>query len=125
MSVFEGNLIGTDLKVGIVISRFNELLSTRLLGGAQDALSRHGVADSDVDVAWVPGGFEVPLVAKKLADSARYDAVVALGVIIRGGTPHFEYVAAEVSKGIAKVVHGFGCAGDVRDNHCRHDRAGC
>lgn len=103
MSVYEGNLIGTGLKIGIVISRFNELLSSRLLGGAQDALNRHGVEDADVDVAWVPGGFEVPLVAKKLADSGRYDAVIALGVIIRGGTPHFEYVASEASKGIAKA----------------------
>lgn len=103
MSVFEGNLIGTGLKVGIVISRFNELLSSRLLGGAQDALARHDVAEEDVDVAWVPGAFEVPLVAKKMADSGRYDAVIALGVIIRGGTPHFDFVASEASKGIAKA----------------------
>ncbi len=103
MSVFEGNLIGTGLKVGIVISRFNELLSSRLLGGAQDALARHDVAEKDVDVAWVPGAFEVPLVAKKMADSGRYDAVIALGVIIRGGTPHFDFVASEASKGIAKA----------------------
>ena len=101
MSTFEGNLIGTGLKVGIVVSRFNELLSSRLLGGAQDALERHDVAESDVDVAWVPGSFEMPLAAQKMADSGRYDAVVALGVIIRGGTPHFDYVAAETSKGIA------------------------
>lgn len=103
MTVFEGNLIGTGLKVGIVISRFNELLSSRLLGGAQDALARHDVAEGDVDVAWVPGAFEVPLVAKKMADSGRYDAVIALGVIIRGGTPHFDFVASEASKGIAKA----------------------
>ncbi len=103
MSVYEGNLIGTGLKVGIVVSRFNDLLSSRLLGGAQDALVRHGVDESDIDVAWVPGAFEAPLVAKKFADSGRYDAVVALGVIIRGGTPHFEYVASEASKGLAKA----------------------
>ncbi len=103
MTTFEGNLIGTGLKVGIVVSRFNELLSTRLLGGATDALIRHGVAEGDIDVAWVPGAFEIPLVAKKLADSGRYDAVITLGVIIRGGTPHFEYVAAEASKGVAKA----------------------
>lgn len=103
MATFEGDLIGTGLKVGIVVSRFNELLSTRLLGGAQDALTRHGVSADDVDVAWVPGGFEIPLVAQKLAASGRYHAVIALGVIIRGGTPHFEYVAAEASKGIAKA----------------------
>jgi 6,7-dimethyl-8-ribityllumazine synthase len=101
MTVYEGDLIGSGLKVGIVVSRFNELLSSRLLGGAQDALARHGVAADDVDVAWVPGAFEIPLVAQKLAASKRYDAVVALGVVIRGATPHFEYVAAEVSKGIA------------------------
>lgn len=103
MGVYEGNLIGTGLKVGIVISRFNELLSSRLLSGANDALARHGVALDDVDVAWVPGAFEIPLVAKKLAASARYDVVLALGVVIRGATPHFEYIAAEVSKGVASV----------------------
>lgn len=103
MTVYEGDLIGSGLKIGIVVSRFNELLSSRLLGGAQDALARHGVAVEDVDVAWVPGAFEIPLVASKLATSKRYDAIVALGVVIRGATPHFEYVAAEVSKGIAHV----------------------
>lgn len=103
MSTFEGNLIGTGLKVGIVVSRFNELLSSRLVGGANDGLTRHGVAADDIDLAWVPGAFEIPLVAKRMADSGRYDAVLALGVIIRGGTPHFEYVAAEASKGIAKA----------------------
>ncbi len=103
MSVFEGNLIGTGLKVGIVVSRFNELLSSRLLSGALDGLKRHDVAEEDVDVAWVPGAFEIPLVANRMAASGRYDAVLALGVVIRGGTPHFEYVAAEVSKGIAKA----------------------
>jgi len=101
MSVFEGDLIGSGLKVGIVVSRFNELLSSRLLGGAQDALGRHGVTADDVDVAWVPGAFEIPLIAQKMATSGKYDAVIALGVIIRGGTPHFEYVASEVSKGVA------------------------
>ncbi|MDZ4179518.1 MAG: 6,7-dimethyl-8-ribityllumazine synthase [Coriobacteriia bacterium] len=103
MKTYEGDLIGTGLKVGIVISRFNELLSSRLLGGAVDALGRHGVDAEAVDTAWVPGAFEIPLVAKKMADSGRYDAVITLGVIIRGGTPHFEYVAAEASKGVAKA----------------------
>lgn len=103
MSRYEGDLIGTGLKVGICISRFNELLSSRLLGGAIDALARHGVAEEDVDVAWVPGAFEIPLVAGRMAASGVYDVVLALGVVIRGGTPHFEYVAAEVSKGVAKV----------------------
>ena len=103
MAQYEGDLIGTGLRVGICVSRFNELLSTRLLGGATDALKRHGVADEDIDVALVPGAFEIPLVTQQMAASGAYDVVLALGVIIRGGTPHFEYVAAEVSKGIAKV----------------------
>jgi 6,7-dimethyl-8-ribityllumazine synthase len=102
MTTYEGHLIGTGLKVGCVVSRFNELLSTRLMSGAKDGLIRHGVSEDDIDVAWVPGAFEIPLVASKMAASGRYDAVVALGVVIRGGTPHFEYVAAEVSKGVAK-----------------------
>lgn len=103
MSVYEGDLIGSGLRVGIVVSRFNDLLSSRLLGGALDALGRHGIDEESVDVAWVPGAFEIPLVAQRMASSARYDAVIALGVIIRGATPHFEYVAGEVSKGVAKV----------------------
>ncbi|MDR3685404.1 MAG: 6,7-dimethyl-8-ribityllumazine synthase [Coriobacteriia bacterium] len=103
MSTYEGHLVATGLKFGVVISRFNELLSSRLLSGAKDAIVRHGASESDIDVAWVPGAFEIPVVASKLAASGRYDAVLALGVIIRGGTPHFEYIASEVSKGIAKV----------------------
>ncbi|MDO8847976.1 MAG: 6,7-dimethyl-8-ribityllumazine synthase [Coriobacteriia bacterium] len=103
MATYEGDLLGSGLTVGICVSRFNELLSSRLLGGAKDALVRHGVAEDDVDVAWVPGAFEIPLVAGKMASSGKYDVVLALGVVIRGGTPHFEYVASEVSKGIAKV----------------------
>ena len=101
MTVFEGDLIGSGLKVGIVVSRFNELLSSRLLGGALDALKRHDILEDAIDVAWVPGAFEIPLVAQKMAASKKYDAVIALGVIIRGATPHFEYVASEVSKGVA------------------------
>jgi 6,7-dimethyl-8-ribityllumazine synthase len=103
MTTFEGNLTGQGLKFALVVGRFNDLFSTRLLSGAQDALARHGVDPAGVDVAFVPGAFEIPLVAHKLAASGRYDAIVALGVIIRGGTPHFEYVASEASKGIAKV----------------------
>jgi 6,7-dimethyl-8-ribityllumazine synthase len=103
MATYEGDLLGSGLSVGICVSRFNELLSSRLLGGAMDALTRHGVAPEDVDVAWVPGAFEIPLVAGKMASSGKYDVVLALGVVIRGGTPHFEYVASEVSKGIAKI----------------------
>jgi 6,7-dimethyl-8-ribityllumazine synthase len=104
MSVFEGDLIGSGLKVGIVVSRFNELLSSRLLGGALDALGRHGIPEESVDVAWVPGAFEIPLVTKRLASTRRFDAVLCLGAVIRGSTPHFDYVAAEVSKGIATVA---------------------
>jgi len=100
---FEGMLLGKGLKFGLVISRFNEFISKKLLEGAQDALLRHGVNQEDIEIAWVPGSFEIPLIAKKLAQTKRYDAVICLGAVIRGGTPHFEYIAAEVSKGIAKV----------------------
>lgn len=100
---FEGNLIGTDLKIGIVVGRFNEFITTKLLSGALDALKRHGVDDDDIDVAWVPGAFEIPLVAKKLADSKKYDAVLTLGAVIRGATSHYDYVCSEVSKGVARI----------------------
>jgi 6,7-dimethyl-8-ribityllumazine synthase len=103
MSTYEGNLIATGLKFAIVVSRFNEFISTRLLDGAMDALKRLDADMDNVDLAWVPGSFEIPLVAAKLAESGRYDAVICLGAVIRGSTPHFEYVAAEVSKGIARV----------------------
>ncbi len=100
---FEGMLLGKGLKFGLVVSRFNEFITKKLLDGAQDALLRHGVNQEDIEIAWVPGSFEIPLVAKKLAQTKRYDAVICLGAVVRGGTPHFEYIAAEVSKGIAKV----------------------
>ena len=100
---FEGMLLGKGLRFGLVISRFNDFLTKRLLDGAQDALLRHGVSEEDIEVAWVPGSFEIPLIANKLAQAKRYDAIICLGAVIRGGTPHFEYIAAEVSKGIAKV----------------------
>ena len=100
---FEGVLQGKGLKIGLVISRFNEFITGKLLDGAKDALKRHGVNDLDVDIAWVPGAFEIPLVAKKLADTKKYDAIICLGAVIRGATPHFEYVANEVSKGIARI----------------------
>ena len=100
---FEGMLLGKGLKFGIVVSRFNEFITKKLLEGAQDALRRHGVNEEDVEITWVPGSFEIPLVAKKLAQTKRYDAVICLGAVVRGGTPHFEYIAAEVTKGIAKV----------------------
>jgi 6,7-dimethyl-8-ribityllumazine synthase len=97
----EGRLVSENKRYGIVVSRFNEFISSKLLGGALDALYRHGVQEADVTVAWTPGSFEIPLVAKKMAASGGYDAVIALGAIIRGSTPHFDYVAAEASKGVA------------------------
>ena len=100
---YEGVLLGKGLKFVLVVSRFNEFITQKLLEGAQDALLRHGVNEEDIEVAWVPGSFEIPLVAKKLAQTRKYDAVICLGAVIRGGTPHFEYIAAEVTKGIAKV----------------------
>ena len=103
MTTFEGKLSGKGLKFGIVVGRFNEFISTRLLDGALDNLKRHDVEDEDVEVAWVPGAFELPLVAQRMAASRRYDALICLGAVIRGGTPHFDYVAAETAKGIAKV----------------------
>ncbi|KPB03188.1 6,7-dimethyl-8-ribityllumazine synthase [Sutcliffiella horikoshii] len=101
--VFEGNLVGTGLKVGIVVGRFNEFITSKLLGGAQDALKRHGVEEDQVDVAWVPGAFEIPLVAKRMADSGKYDAVITLGTVIRGSTPHFDYVCNEAAKGVSQA----------------------
>ena len=100
---FEGKLLGEGLKFGLVISRFNEFISKKLLEGAQDALLRHGVKEDDIDIAWTPGSFEIPLVAQKLAQTKKYDAVICLAAVIRGGTPHFQYIASEVTKGIAKV----------------------
>ncbi|ACL69758.1 6,7-dimethyl-8-ribityllumazine synthase [Halothermothrix orenii] len=100
---FEGKLLGEGIKVGIVVSRFNEFISSKLLDGALDGLSRHGVIDEDIDIAWVPGSYEIPLVAKKMALRGNYDGVICLGAVIRGETPHFEYVSSEVAKGVAKV----------------------
>lgn len=101
--VFEGNLVGTGLKIGIVVSRFNEFITSKLLNGAEDALVRHGVQQDDIEVAWVPGAFEIPLIAKKMAESRRYDAVLALGAVIRGATAHFDYVSSEATKGVAQA----------------------
>ncbi len=101
--LFEGMLLGEGLKIGVVASRFNEFITRKLLDGAQDALLRHGVAADNIDVAWVPGAFEIPLVAQKLAQSKKYDAVVCVGAVVRGATPHFEYIATEVTKGIARA----------------------
>ncbi len=104
VTVLEGKYLGEGKKFGIIVSRFNEFISSKLLGGALDGLRRHGVADGDITVAWTPGSFEIPLVAKRMAESGKYDAVIALGCVIRGATPHFEYVAAEASKGVAHVM---------------------
>jgi 6,7-dimethyl-8-ribityllumazine synthase len=103
MKSYEGNLIAQGLKFGIVVSRFNEFISNRLLEGALDALKRHDADMDAVDVAWAPGSFELPMVAQRLARSGQYNAVICLGAVIRGSTPHFDYIAAEVAKGIAKV----------------------
>lgn len=100
---YEGNLLGKGLKFGLVVSRFNEFFSKKLLEGAQDALLRHGVNETDIEIAWTPGSFEIPLIAQKMAQSKKYNAVICLGAVIRGGTPHFDYIAAEVTKGIAKI----------------------
>ena len=100
---YEGKLIGEGMKFGLVVSRFNEFITSRLLDGAKDALIRHGVEEKNIEIARTPGAFEIPLIAKKLAEAGKYDAVICLGAVIRGGTPHFDYIAAEVTKGIAAV----------------------
>ena len=100
---YEGILIGKGLKFGVVVSRFNEVITGRLLDGARDALLRHGVDEKDIDVAWTPGCLEIPLIAKKLAQTGKYNAIICLGAVIRGGTPHFEYVASEVNRGISRL----------------------
>ncbi|MCL2141048.1 MAG: 6,7-dimethyl-8-ribityllumazine synthase [Dehalococcoidia bacterium] len=100
---YEGNLSGNGLKFAVVISRFNEFISGRLLDGAKDALLRHGVKEGDLDIAWTPGAFEIPLVALKMASSGKYSAIICLGAVIRGGTPHFDYVASELNKGVAQI----------------------
>ena len=103
MKTYEGSLVAGKMKVGIVAARFNEFITSKLLGGALDGLSRHGVEEDDIDLAWVPGAFEIPLIASRMAKSGKYDAVICLGAVIRGSTSHYDYVCAEVSKGIAAV----------------------
>lgn len=103
MKVYEGSLVAKGLKFGIIIGRFNEFIGGKLLSGAIDGLKRHGVEEADIEIAWVPGAFEIPLIAKKLAAAKKYDAVICLGAVIRGSTPHFDYVSSEVTKGIASV----------------------
>ena len=101
---YEGALLGKGLKFGLVVSRFNEFFTRKLLDGAQDALLRHGVSEEDIEVAWTPGSFEIPLIAQKLAQSKKYDAIICMAAVIRGGTPHWEYIAAEATKGIARLT---------------------
>ena len=103
MKTLEGNLVSKGIKVGIIASRFNEFITSKLIGGAQDCLVRHGVSDDDITLAWVPGAYEIPLAAKKLAKSGNYDAIICVGAVIRGSTSHYDYVCAEVSKGVASV----------------------
>ena len=103
MKVYEGKLVAQDIRIGIVCARFNEFITSKLLGGAMDGLRRHEVPDDNISVAWVPGAFEIPLVAGKMAKSGKYDAIICLGAVIRGSTSHYDYVCSEVSKGIASV----------------------
>lgn len=103
MKTFEGYQTGEDIRIGIVVSRFNEFITSKLLGGALDALKRHNVSSEGIDVAWVPGAFEIPLIAQTMVKTGKYDAVIALGAVIRGSTSHYDYVCSEVSKGIANV----------------------
>lgn len=104
IKIIQGNLVAQDDKYAIVIARFNDFIGSKLLEGCVDALKRHGVDDENIEVVWVPGAFEIPLVAKKLAKSSKYSAVITLGAVIKGSTPHFDYVSAEVSKGVAHVA---------------------
>ena len=103
MKTLEGNLVSKEIRVGIVVARFNEFITSKLLGGAMEGLLRHNVAEDDIHVAWVPGAFEIPLVASKMAKSGKYDAVICLGAVIRGATSHYDYVCNEVSKGVASI----------------------
>ena len=103
MNTFEGKIVANDVKIGIVVARFNDFITSKLLGGAIDGLKRHDVPEENIDIAWVPGAFEIPLIASKMAKSGKYDAVICLGAVIRGATSHYDYVCNEVSKGIAQV----------------------
>ena len=103
MKTFEGKFDGRNAKIGIVAGRFNEFITSKLVGGALDVLKRNDVSEENIDIAWVPGAFEIPLITKKLAKTGKYDAIIALGAVIKGSTPHFDYVCAEVSKGVAQI----------------------
>ena len=104
MKVYEGQLVAQGLKFGVIVARFNEFIGGKLLSGALDGLKRHGALEEEIEIAWVPGAFEIPLVAKKMAKSGKYDAVICLGAVIRGATSHYEFVSGEVTKGIANVT---------------------
>ena len=103
MKKFEGKFNGKGVKIGIVAGRFNEFITSKLVGGAVDVLKRNDVNEEEIDIAWVPGAFEIPLITKKMAESKKYDAIITLGAVIKGSTPHFDYVCAEVSKGVAQI----------------------
>ena len=103
MRTFEGKFDGKDVKIGIVAGRFNEFITSKLVGGALDVLKRNDVSEENIDIAWVPGAFEIPLITKKLANTGKYDAIITLGAVIKGSTPHFDYVCAEVSKGVSQI----------------------
>lgn len=103
MRTFEGKFDGRDVKIAIVAGRFNEFITSKLVGGALDVLKRNDVSEENIDIAWVPGAFEIPLIAKKLANTQKYDAIITLGAVIKGSTPHFDYVCSEVSKGVAQI----------------------
>ena len=103
MKTYEGNLVSRGIRVGVIVARFNEFIGSKLLSGAMDGLLRHEVKEDDIEIAWVPGAFEIPLIASKMAKSGKYDAVICLGAVIRGATTHYDYVCSEVSKGIANV----------------------
>lgn len=108
VKTLEGSVVSSKLKYGIVVGRFNEFISGKLLGGALDTLKRHGATDEEIEIAWVPGAFEIPLIAKKMASSGKYDAVITLGAVIRGSTPHFDYVCGESAKGVAQAANETG-----------------
>lgn len=108
MKTFEGRLVAEGLKVGIIVARFNEFIGSKLLSGAIDGLGRHGMNEEDIEVAWVPGAFEIPVAAQRMAQSKKYDAIICLGAVIKGATSHYDYVCAEVSKGVASVSLQFG-----------------
>ena len=108
MKTFEGRLVAEGLKVGIIVARFNEFIGSKLLSGAIDGLVRHGMNEDDIEVAWVPGAFEIPVAAQKMAQSKKYDAIICLGAVIKGSTSHYDYVCAEVSKGVASVSLQYG-----------------